>query len=216
MVVLIDNGHGSDTPGKCSPDGLFQEWKYTREIAQMVVRCLVDLDVDARLLTPEKYDVSLKTRVARANDMCLKYGQNNVILISIHVDAAGDDGKWHNAGGWSAYTSIGKTKSDNIAECLYKAADSTLVNYAKLMQEGKKTSLYSKSQTAIRKDLTDGDSDKEENFYILKNTLCPAVLTENLFQDSKEDVKFLLSEEGRASIVRTHVEGIINFIESRS
>ncbi len=24
-VILIDNGHGSDTPGKCSPDGKFLE-----------------------------------------------------------------------------------------------------------------------------------------------------------------------------------------------
>ncbi|CAJ0596541.1 unnamed protein product [Cylicocyclus nassatus] len=203
-LVGIDNGHGSDTPGKCSPDGLFQEWKYTREIAQMVVRCLVDQDIDARLLTPEKYDVSLKARVARANDVCLKYGKNNVILISVHVDAAGADGKWHNAGGWSAYTSKGKTRSDEIAEFLYKAADTSLVKYAELMQEGKKTNLYSKSQTVLRKDQTDGDSDKEENFYILKNSLCPAVLTENLFQDSSEDVKFLLSEEGRVAIVRLH------------
>ena len=40
MKILIDNGHGENTPGKRSPkwaDGsqLF-EWKYTREIARRV------------------------------------------------------------------------------------------------------------------------------------------------------------------------------------
>ena len=34
MIVLIDNGHGVNTPGKCSPDGRLKEWKYCREIAE--------------------------------------------------------------------------------------------------------------------------------------------------------------------------------------
>ena len=33
MKILIDNGHGSNTPGKCSPDGRLMEYSYTREIA---------------------------------------------------------------------------------------------------------------------------------------------------------------------------------------
>jgi N-acetylmuramoyl-L-alanine amidase len=45
--------------------------------------------------------------------------------------------------------------------------------------------------------LADGDSDKESNFYVLRNTKCPAVLTENFFQDTKKDVEFLLSDVGR-------------------
>ena len=28
MKILIDNGHGINTPGKCSPDGKFREYKY--------------------------------------------------------------------------------------------------------------------------------------------------------------------------------------------
>lgn len=30
-----------------------------------------------------------------------------------------------------------------------------------------------------------------------RDTKCPAILTENLFQDNKEDVDFLLSEKGK-------------------
>ena len=30
--------------------------------------------------------------------------QTNVILISIHVNAAGDGTRWHTATGWSCYT----------------------------------------------------------------------------------------------------------------
>ena len=29
MKILIDNGHGENTPGKRSPDGTFREYAYT-------------------------------------------------------------------------------------------------------------------------------------------------------------------------------------------
>ena len=38
-------------------------------------------------------------------------GKSNVILISIHVNAAGNGTKWLNATGWSCYTSKGQTTS---------------------------------------------------------------------------------------------------------
>ena len=60
---------------------------------------------------------------------------------------------------------------------------------------------------------TDKDPDIESNFYVLKNTNCPAVLTENFFQDNKDDVDYLTSDLGFHQIVRTHVEGILNFIK---
>ena len=37
MKILIDNGHGENTPGKRSPDGKFREYLYVREIADEVV-----------------------------------------------------------------------------------------------------------------------------------------------------------------------------------
>ena len=40
MKILIDNGHGENTPGKRSPDGRFREYKYNREIARAVVEHL--------------------------------------------------------------------------------------------------------------------------------------------------------------------------------
>ena len=70
MTILIDNGHGSDTPGKRSPDGLFREYSYTREIAHRVVSELSDCGYDARLLVPEIVDIPLMERCRRANIIC--------------------------------------------------------------------------------------------------------------------------------------------------
>lgn len=47
MRILIDNGHGENTPGKRSPDGKLREWEYTRRIADMVIIGLRNKGIDA-------------------------------------------------------------------------------------------------------------------------------------------------------------------------
>lgn len=211
MIILIDNGHGSQTPGKFSPlldnsmnigseftsKGRFREWKYNRVIANQVVDVLKDMKYDARLVVPEDTDISLSERIRRINTICNKEGARNVLLISVHANAVGNGSQWMDAYGWEAYSTRGKTKSDILADCLYKRADTNV--------KGRK----------IREDWTDGDRDKEADFYIIKKAYCPAVLTENFFYDNKDDLKFMTSEEGIHGVVRLHVEGILDFIESQ-
>ena len=60
--------------------------------------------------------------------------------------------------------------------------------------------------------MSDGDPDYEENFYVLKKTSCPAVLTENFFQDNKDDVEWLSSEEGKETVVEYHLRGILRYL----
>ena len=109
MKILIDNGHGVNTPGKRSPDGVFREYKYTREIAAAVVQHLQYRGFDAALVTPEEYDVSLRARTERVNTWCRQLGKRNVCLVSIHTNAAGNGKQWMNARGWTCYTSRGQT-----------------------------------------------------------------------------------------------------------
>ena len=203
IKILIDNGHGNDTPGKRSPyscSGVepaieFYEYKWNREIAERVVNDLLLIGYDAELLTPEINDISITERIIRANSICNRLGKENVLLISIHANAAGDGSKWMSGKGWSAYTSIGNTNSDKLAECLYNAAN---VNF-----NGRK----------IRVETLDGDSDYESDFSICKKTKCIAVLTENFFFDNVDDVNYILSEEGKDAVIRTHVDGIIEYLK---
>ena len=198
MKILIDNGHGLDTPGKRSPDGTFREAIYTRQIAQRIVSDLQDRDYDAELLVPEDDDISLIERVRRVNAACFLLGKQNVILVSIHVNAAGNGSKWLNATGWSVYTCKGQTESDRLADCLCEAA---IKNFP-----GRR----------IRTDMSDGDMDWEEGFYILRKSLCPAVLTENFFMDSRSDLEYLQSRAGKQAIIDTHIAGIVEYILSSS
>ncbi len=106
MKILIDNGHGENTPGKRSPDGRFREYKYNREIARAVVEHLTTRGHDAQLLVPEEEDIPLKERLRRANKLSCQIGSpvQETLLVSIHVNAAGSGLMWHNATGWCAYT----------------------------------------------------------------------------------------------------------------
>ena len=195
MKILIDNGHGIQTKGKRSPDGKLLEYAYTRELARRIVSILQSRGYDSELLVPEDDDMPLSERVRRTNAHCQALGKSNVILISLHLNAAGDGTKWMNATGWSCYTCKGQTESDRLADCLYKAAEQILKNQV------------------IRTDYArDGDPDWEENFYILRHSLCPAVLTENFFMDSLYDRDFLLNEAGKRAIVDTHVNGLTNYL----
>ena len=194
MIILLDNGHGFDTPGKCSPDGFFREYAYNRYLAFRIREQLSALGLDARLLVPEREDISLSERCRRANKICERFGSDQVILVSIHVNAAGNGQHWMEARGWSCYTSRGNTAADALATALYDAAKTHMPGHR------------------LRTDYTDGDPDLEENFYILRHTSCPAVLTENLFMDNRDDVAFLESAEGSQAIVNLHVEGIRHFL----
>ena len=198
MKILIDNGHGHNTPGKRSPDGKFREYAYNREIAKHIVADLIDRGHDAELIVPEDNDISLEERVRRVNKICLASDPSCVILVSVHVNAAGDGSKWTNATGWSAYTCKGQTASDKLAECLYEAATKNFPD------------------RRIRTDYSDTDPDWEENFYILRHSLCPAVLTENFFMDNKSDLEYLQSKAGKQAVVDTHIEGIIEYLDSLS
>ena len=72
---------------------------------------------------------------------------------------------------------------------------------------------FDKDNIKIREDWTDKDADLEEDFYVIKKTYSPAVLTENFFMDNKEDVEYLLSKEGKETIANIHVDGILTFID---
>ena len=208
IKVLIDNGHGMQTAGKCSPDALkgmidspyyFREYQWCREIARDVMNVLYVRGIDAYLLVQEDWDVSLQERTRRVNEYCSKYGRNNVILVSIHNNAAGDAGRWMTARGWSAYTTRGLTESDILADFLYKEAE-------KEFQAPLKVRKYMDKYL---------ERDYEENFYILKNTQCPAVLVENFFQDNKEDVAYLKSPWGKGQCIHVLSVGIENYLKSK-
>jgi len=208
IIIILGTAHRMREPGKESPDRRLKECVYSREICKEVAIKLraygykVEIDYEpldlpkstqSSIVKQERYN-ELAMRVNYVNEICRQKGAKNVLYVSIHVNAVGTDGKWHDAHGWQVC--VGDKASDNskkLANCLFDAAKQ---NGLKMRQPIVTQKYWSQS------------------LYVLNNTKCPAVLTENLFQDNKADVDYLLSDAGRHAIERLHIEGIIKYIEA--
>ena len=206
--LFIEAGHTMVTPGKQSPDYpdgelALKETFYCRELVKCIEDRLIDEGIDFFDSTPSvKVKDSLIKRVEHVNYTWARLKElkrkKAALFVSVHCNASGDGSKWMDAKGWSIWTCKGVTQSDTAATMIWEEANKILPSL------GQK----------VRKDYSDGDPDYESDFYVLKHTKIPAVLTENMFQDNKEDVKFLLSEEGKQALVDIHINGIKKYIES--
>ncbi len=202
-VWLFDNGHGGiidgvyQTSGKRSPrwdDGtILYEGEFNRAIVNRLVKLCKDNGIDYVNLVDTQKDVSLGDRVRSANSYA-KSSKKKCIYVSIHANGFDKE----SANGWSVYTSPGKTKSDGIATTLFnKSAAEFPGEY-------------------MRRDTTDGDPDKESNFYVLVNTSMPAILSENFFMTNYDNChNYLLPEEGRDRIAKIHFQ-MIQEIEAKN
>ena len=198
IKIILGTAHLSSTPGKRSPDGKFREYAYSRKVCREVAKrlreagvdCVIDyIDDDMPGLTSSQ---ELVKRVQIVNTIAKK---TKCLYVSIHVNASVKSG-WDKATGFSIYTSPGETKSDELATYIFDEATKLLKPIGK----------------SLRKDMSDGDPDYEENFYVLRKTICPAVLTENFFQNSRSDVEWLESEEGFKTVITYHVNGILRYL----
>lgn len=195
MIVLIDNGHGSGTKGKRSPDGKFLEYAWTRKLAQLLQRHLFIYGCKSFILVPEDKDVALSVRCARANEYCKHLGAENVLVISLHCDAQpGCDSKWGEARGLTSivYTCAGKSSRRLAALITAEANKSHLLGNRSVP-----SCLY-----------------REQNLAILRETQCAAVLVECGFMTNRDDVAFMQSLAGQNKIAAAIAAAVENYVDN--
>lgn len=192
-VVILDYGHSASTPGKCSPDKSFFEWQFNRDLGKRIAALLKSLNFEIHETVKEDEDgkeVSLSERAARANAIA-KGREKDCIFVSVHANAAGGDGKWHEARGWSVF--VAKNASERsrlLANCIATQHQ----DYGFKVRKPLPKQLY-----------------WEENFTVIYRTIMPGVLVENLFYDNKEDLKILQSEEGKKKLASACAGGILDY-----
>lgn len=193
-IWLLDSGHGGiidgvyQTSGKRSPvweDGT----QYFEGVGNRVLVKKLEAKLEASKIpyfnvVNSEEDISLSTRVNKANNYQKTF--KNCIYLSIHSDAFSKE----SANGYSVHTSIGETKSDRIAEVFIE-------NMIKDFPDHK-----------LRKDTSDGDLDKEHNFYVLRKTISPAILIENFFMTNYRECKLLMDEDFQDKLINCHFESI--------
>lgn len=194
-ICILDAGHGCNTLGKCSPDKRLLEYEWARDMVKRIASKLQAKGVQVHILVPEITDVKLGVRTHRVNALCKQHGAKNCLLVSVHNNAAGSDGKWHDATGWSGFVAPKcSANSKRLAQLLYAEA-------AKAGLKGSRCVPASKYWVG--------------NFAIVRDTNCPAVLTENLFMDNRRECDYLLSEQGKETLAQLHVNAIVNYINEQ-
>ena len=207
-VIIIDMGHGQNTPGKCSPDRTFFEFRFNRIVGVKLGKMLTQagykvlytwegdkepLYQELPMLYKAQLNACLAYRYRKVNEFCKQYGTKNCLCVSIHSNAAANSG-WQNARGTCVM--VGRNASDaskKFAKAVYEQA----------LAQGFKGNRCVPS----------------EHYWVqaiamCEKTKCPAMLTEDVFYDNKGDVASVKSEEGVNKIVKMHYDGIVNYCNS--
>lgn len=207
--IIFDYGHGNNCPGKYSPDGTFYEWKFNREIGMEVARRLrakgytvheiwtqdhEPLSTLGKMCSKTQLNAALNWRWKEVNKICTQYGTANCIMVSFHSNAAGGDGKWHDASGFCSMVGLkASANSKRLAKCIYDEVAKRNLQGNRYVPAGHYW---------------------PQNLAMCDRTACPAVLTESLFYDNKGDLAILQSADGKERIVQAHVDGILNYLSA--
>ncbi len=196
-IPVIDAGHGGIINGKYTTgdkkkytfeaDGdkegfTIYEGVINREIGAKLIQLLQCENIPYHDLTVSvAQDMSLSERIKKANEIFTE--NQKTYFLSIHSNAVSTSikGKGSTAKGFEIFTSVGETKSDELAGITARWYKKSFPDYP------------------FRVESRD-ELDKERNFYVLKNTRGPAFLVENLFFDNRKEAEFLISEGGQQRI----------------
>lgn len=199
--IVIDAGHGgldsngnyTTAPGKMhtfNNGDVIYEGVINRQIAKRVYDFLNELGYcpSYTVFPDDCRDIPLKKRVNWINN----FNKDNTIGVSFHSNASIK----HNASGFEIWTSKGETRSDVLATYI---GEEIINEFPKIK---------------FRSDYSDGDLDKESQFYILKNTHCPMVLIENLFFDIIKDAELLIDASFQKRLAWRITNGIIRYLKT--
>lgn len=180
--IAIDNGHGTNTPGKRTPmmpnGRVIKEWEFNYPTAKKLGQVLNRCGLDVVFVSDTQEDTPLSLRTQRANDAKAD------LFVSIHYNAF--QGVWGTHGGVETFHYPGSTKGQRLAALV----QDELVKATGLRNRGV----------------------KHKNFYVLRRTFMPAILCECGFMDNLEEAKLMLDENYQQRVAEAIAKGICNYL----
>jgi len=199
-LVVGSGGHGATTPGKRTPyikslGREIREHEFNQPTFDFMAEELRRHGVDVIDDAPGDYDAPLASRVNIANskykEYIAKYGKDNVkcVYVSIHFNAS--DGKFDGEGkdpsGFSVHIQPGTRNKE--AGKLAQAILDELKNGTKQVNRGI----------------------VEQDLYVTRETLMPAVLSENGFMDNEREAMLMLNKDFQREVGIEHAKGILKY-----
>jgi N-acetylmuramoyl-L-alanine amidase len=192
---ILDPGHGGlidgvyQTAGKRSPafsDGnILYEGVFNRDVVQRIIKLCESHNIDAIDIVNTNNDKPLRARVKEANK--IHKVARNCIYISIHANAFGNGKDFNSANGVCTFHHFRSRKGKRLADIL----QSQLVASTGFRDRGAKA------------------NETWANFYVLRKTHMPAILSENGFMTNLSDATLLLTDDMRQKIAEAHFAMIL-------
>jgi N-acetylmuramoyl-L-alanine amidase len=199
---LLDPGHGGiiegvyQTAGKRSPhfpDGsVLYEGEFNRDIVSRIMKLTSGWApgrhkthyrlhaIDTINLVDTEEDMPLRVRVKKANDIHREKG--NCIYVSVHANAFGNGRDFNRAKGICTFHHYRSAAGKRLAASLQD---------------------WLSGLTSFR-DRGVISNDRWANFYVLRKTHMPAVLSENGFMTNFDDASDLMDPDVRQAIANAH------------
>ena len=187
---LLDPGHGGiingvyQTAGKRSPrfpDGsVLYEGEFNRDVVDRVIELCKQHNIDCADIVNTNKDIPLSHGVRTANEL---HRQNrNSIYVSVHANAFGNGRDFNKAKGVCTFYHYKSRSGKRLATSLQRWLADLTVFYDR----------------GIR------SNDTWANFYVLRKTHMPAVLSENGFMTNFDDATALLDPLTRQAVADAH------------
>lgn len=181
-ILVLDEGHGFNTAGKRTLNGcngIVREWTMNNKVVSYIIEYLKGYNVDIKVVN----DRTGATDTTLA-DRCNRANSYKAdLFVSIHHNAF--QSVWGNHTGTSVY--IHDTKASAFSKQVAEVLAPKLAQYTGLRNRG------------VCKD----------DFYVLRNTNCPAVLVEGGFMDSNIDYPVITSTNGQMAYAKAVAEAVI-------
>jgi N-acetylmuramoyl-L-alanine amidase len=198
FLVFLDDGHGKDTPGKRTPylkslGRQVKENEFNKAVTIKIGEYLKRHGVHVIQVAPGDDDVPLKQRTDYANKIywqyCAKYGKESVVAIyvSIHFNALDGTFGGSDPSGFSVHIYTGQ-RNKNSGKLAQYILDE-LKNGTKQINRGI----------------------VEQNLHVVRETVMPAVLTENGFMDNEREALLMISPDFQEEVATEHVKGICKY-----
>jgi N-acetylmuramoyl-L-alanine amidase len=156
-----------------------------------------DVVLDVCLLMKEMLSPDVEVILSRNSDLFLPLSKRSMkanlskadAFLSVHCNSASAP----TAHGFEVFTAHGNSRADDLASKLYK-------RFEALGRRG-------------RKDMADGDPDKEAGFHVLTKTKMPAALFELEFIHNQQGHDFLSNQDSQVKMARALSDGILDHFE---
>ena len=189
-TALLDFGHGGYDSGSIGKNGTYEK-NINMSVGFKIANYLKSAGINV-CYTRDSDKVPWSSNLSKdlVKRMQIANSYNPDVFVSLHCNSCNNS----TARGFEIFTTPGQNNSDILATKIHSRVKSAFPDLV------------------YRQDISDGDVDKEANFYVIKYAKCPATLIEMLFISNPEEEKLLNNPDFQDKMAFVIAQGIGDYL----